>query len=133
LAYPAFPVRELDIPVHGDYVGSGKVEDIPDTNILNIESDFRELLEESPEPILDGALSLSNAAFRYVTRVNKDPVISPGRHELHQVMPVQGIEGAGQRFLGDECSDHAILLSGLDSQCPRFRGREIRPHLLDGA
>lgn len=120
LAYPAFSVREFDIPVHRDDVGSGKIKNVPDTNVLNIESDSRELLEKTLEPIFDSALSLESAAFRYVPRVDEHPVIPPGRHELWQVMTVQSIESVSQRFLGDKCSDHWILLSGLDSRLPAF-------------
>lgn len=82
LAYTSLSVGKLDIPVHSDHVGAGKVEDVLDAEVLNIESDSWELLEEMAEPAFDGTLSLESAAFGYLTRVDKHPIIPPSRHEL---------------------------------------------------
>ena len=49
--------------MHSDHVGAGKVEDVPDAEVLNIESDSWELLEEMAEPAFGGVFALENPAF----------------------------------------------------------------------
>jgi hypothetical protein len=106
LARPSVPVRELDIPVHSNDIGSAKGKDVPDTDILNIELDSRELVEKIPKPAFDSTFSVEGAACRYFTRVDKHPIIPPSQHELGQVVSVQSIESIRYGFLGNKCSDH---------------------------
>lgn len=55
----SLPVGQVDVPVHGDHVGTGKVEEVANTEVLNVEPDPRELIEEPAEPAFDGALALN--------------------------------------------------------------------------
>jgi hypothetical protein len=111
LTYSSISVRELDIPVHSNDVGPGQSKDVPDTDVLHIESDLGELVKKSAEPAFDSTLSLESAACGYFTGVNKDPIIPPRRHELGQIMSVQSLERASYGFSGNKCSNHEILLS----------------------
>jgi hypothetical protein len=106
LTCPSISVRELDIPVHSNDIGSAKGKDVPDTDVLNIKLDSRELVEKIPKPTFDSALSLEGATCRNFTGVDKNPIIPPSRHELGQVMSVQSIESISYGFLGNKCSDH---------------------------
>ena len=50
LTYPPFAVRQLNIPVHRDDIVTPEGKDVTDTDILNIELDFRELVKELSKP-----------------------------------------------------------------------------------
>jgi hypothetical protein len=92
--------------VHSDDVGPGEGKDVPDADSLNLELDSWELVKEIPEPVFDRISSLESAACRYLTRVDKHPIIPPPRHELGQVMAVQRLESFRDGLLGNKCSDH---------------------------
>jgi len=104
-------VRELDIPVHSNDIGSAKGKDVPDTDVLNIELDSRELAKEIPKPAFDSTLSLEGAACRNFTGVDQHPIIPPSRHELGQVVSVHSLESISYGFFCNKRSDHWILLS----------------------
>jgi len=92
LTYPPASVRELNIPMYSNYIGSSNGKDVPDADILDIECDSWELVKEIPKPAFDSTLSPKSAACSYITRINKNPVIPPGGHELRQVMSVQSLK-----------------------------------------
>jgi hypothetical protein len=109
--YPSFAVRQMDIPVHGNDIVSGERKDVADTDMPNVELDFRELVEEVSKPALDSTLPSECAACMDLPGVDEDPVIPPSRHKPGKVMPVQRLERTSYCFSGNKCSNHEILLS----------------------
>jgi hypothetical protein len=77
LTNPSDSIGEMNIPMHGNYIRSGKGKDIADTDVLDIELNFRELLKKVPESGFHSTLSLKSSAFRYFTREDDHSVISP--------------------------------------------------------
>jgi hypothetical protein len=63
--------------MYSNNISSGKGKDIPDTDGLNIELNFRKLIEKILEPAFNSTLSLESTACRYFTRVEKHPIVSP--------------------------------------------------------
>jgi hypothetical protein len=111
LTYPSFAVRQLKIPVHGNDIVSAEGKDVADTDILNIELDFRELVKELSKPALDSTLSAEGAACTYLPRVDENPFFPPSRHKPGEVMVVHSVERSSYGFSGNKCSNHEILLS----------------------
>lgn len=67
LAFSTFSVNKLDIPVYGRFVVTEKIEDVGDTETLDVKMDARILPKEVAEPVLYGAFTLKSAAFRYLS------------------------------------------------------------------
>jgi hypothetical protein len=116
LAFATLLVREVEIPVYGCFALAEKIEDVGNTDALDVEMDPRILLKVAAEPFLCGALSSKSAALRYVARIEKHAIFSPSRHEFRQVLPVYGVECFGLTFFGGKCSDQMILLSVVTSR-----------------
>ena len=81
LTFPSFSICELDIPMYRNYIGAGKGEDVPNTDILNIKLNLGELFEKFTEPTFNLFFPLKSTTFRYITWINEYPIITPIRHE----------------------------------------------------